>query len=221
MMRKIILSLALVSMSVHAGVITPVPTRGGLAANDLSNWGISSDDLTTVASPYSRTSVGGLSVTATHAPDLTVFVQNGLAFTANFAPGEIVLSTFGVDGPIDIDFASPVRGVGFNIVHENFGSFTGTLDFYGAGNVLFGSVSVNGISSAANDGSAPFLGGTSSLRDITRVNVRVNTVLGGRALAINQMSLLTTDPGDAVPEPGTIVLVPAALAGLLFLRKRS
>lgn len=213
--------LALCALGVQAGAITAVTSRVALGANDLVAWGTAADDLAPVASPYARTSTGGVNVSAVLAGGFTIFVQNGAAFTANFAPGEVLLGTFGVDGPITINFATAIRGLGFNIVNENFGAFTGTMAFYGAGNTLFGTVNVNGTSSNANDGSAPFLGGTSSARDITSVVISVSTVGGGRALAINQMSLLTTDaPGGVIPEPSTITLFGAALAGGLWLRRR-
>ncbi len=219
---KTLAAIGVFTLALQAGVITSVNTRAGLGANDLVQWGTAADDAATFpASPYTRTSTGGVDVTANLTGGFAIYVQNGAAFTGNFAPGEILLDSFFADGPISISFATPVRGVGFNIQHLVTDVFTGQIDFYGAGNTLFGTVSRNGVSSTANDGSAIFLGGTSSLRDIVRIDVGVNTVLGSAGLTINQMSLLTTNPPTgAVPEPSTIALVAVGLAGCLWTRRR-
>lgn len=221
MTYKMIATLAVFTLGVQAGTISQVTTRAGLGANDLVEWGTSADDFTFVGDPYNRTSTGGVDVAASLPGGFAIFVQNGVAFTGNFAPGEILLDSFFTDGPISITFASAVRGLGFNIQHEVNGTFTGQIDFYGAGNTLFGSVTANGVSNFDNDGSAIFLGGTSSLRDITRVDVSVGTSGGSSALTINQMSLLTTDASTStVPEPSTFALVSAGIAGCFWLRRR-
>ncbi len=212
--------------SASAGVVSAISSRALLGGNDTVQWGAAADDGSLVASPYSRVSTGGVGVAAALTGGFGVFVQNGGGgYTSNFSAGDVVLSTFFTDGPISITFASAIRGLGFNVVNDNFGAFTGTLDFFGAGDVFFGSVGVGGASSNANDGSAPFLGGFSSLRDILRVDVSVTSVLGGSPLSINQMSLLTTAPpappgGGNAPEPATATLVGLALATTLMLRRR-
>lgn len=223
-----LLVFALFSWGAHAGVITPVGTRAGLGANDLLNWGVAADDSSLVASPYSVISVGGLTVTAALTGDLAIYQQNGGTFLGNFTDGEILLDSAFNDGPITLSFGSAIRGVGFNIQRNDFETFTGQIDFYGAGNTLFGTVTQLGLSNDNNDGSAIFICGLSSLRDIVRVDVSVSNIPGNStAFAINQMSLLTTgDPGPGgngtgVPEPGTVTLIFGALAGLLWMRWRA
>lgn len=215
-------ALALTSLQAAAGIITAASTRAALGGNDSVAWGTAADDFTFVASPYARTSVGGVGVSAsTPGGTFAIFENGGVAFSSNFAPGDIVLDTFFNDGPISISFGSAVRGVGFNIAHEVFGSFVGTLEFFGAGNVLFDTVVVNGNATVNQDDSAVFLGGTSSLRDIVRVDVSVSQSGGSRALAINQMSLLTSDPSNGtVPEPASLGLAGAALAAAVLARRR-
>lgn len=209
------------AMVAQAGLISAAASRSLLGGNDLLQWGTAADDLTNPGSPYAVTSGGGIGAVATLAGGFALYVQNGAAFNANFSNGEIVLDTNFNNGPIRIDFGSAVRGVGFNIAHETFGAFTASLAFYGAGNVLFDTVLVNGLSSAANDGTAAFLGGRSNLRDITRVDISVGLSGGSRAFSINQMSLLSTDAPviGGVPEPSSLALLPLALAGAWFSRR--
>jgi len=216
------LALGILTLGAHAGTISTVNTRAELGANDLVEWGAAGDDTNFVSSPYLRTSTGGLDVTATLSTGFMIYVQDGAAFVGNFTPGEILLDSASSDGPIVITFANAIRGIGFNIQHMNLGAFSGQIDFYGAGDVLFGSVTQNGTSNFNNDGSAVFLGGMSSARDITRIDVSVGLLSGGSGFTINQASLLTTNaatPGE-IPEPATVTLVSAALGGLIWLRRR-
>jgi hypothetical protein len=217
-----LVAVALMALgSSMAGIITGVGTRIALGANDMVQWGTAGQDGSFVSSPLAVVSVGGINVSAAVTGGLAIYVQNGGGgYVGAFSPGEILLDSAFNTGPITIDFATAVRGVGLNVMSLNFGAFTGTMQFFGAGNTLFGSVNVNGTSSSANDGSAPFLGGTSSLRDITRVVI--STSGAGTELTINQMSLLTTDPssGGDIPEPSTVTLLSAALVGGVWLRRR-
>lgn len=217
---RLLAALAVLTLGVATGgTISSVNTRVALGANDLVEWGLVTDDGTFPTSPYDVVSAGGINLSAT-ASALAIFVQNGSGgYVGAFTPGDILLDSGLTPGPITIDFATAVRGVGFHISSLNFGAFTGTVEFFGAGNVLFGTVNVNGTSSSNNDGSAPFLGGVSSARDITRVVI--STTGAGSELTINQMSLLTTDaPGGDVPEPSTMTLFSAAIVGCAWLRRR-
>lgn len=217
---RLLAALSVFALGATAGTISQATTRIGLGANDIVQWGLVSDDGTFVLSPYNVVSAGGINLSAAVAGGLAIFVQNGSGgYVGAFSPGDILLDSGLNPGPITIDFATAVRGVGFNVMSLNFGAFTGTIEFFGAGNVSFGTLNVAGTSSTANDGSAPFLGGTSSARDITRVVI--STTGAGTELTINQMSLLTTDaPGGEVPEPSTITLFSAALAGCAWMRRR-
>ena len=135
--------------------IVPVASRVALAGNDTLVW--AGADGAALGSPHVQASVGGLNVAAfatAPALDLFLFIQNGSAFTANFTSGDRLLTTGFDDGPLTLSFATPIRGIGFNIVNQNFGMFTGTMQFLDLMNNSLGTVSVMGTSSAANDGSA-------------------------------------------------------------------
>ncbi len=221
-------ALAVFSLGASAGTITSVASRAALAANDMTEWGPSADGAV-VASPYSRTSTGGVAVSAVLGTGFGIFVEGAGTWTSNFAAGDVLLSTFNPvsgdeGGSFTINFGSAVRGVGFNIAHLGGVDFAGSLAFYGSGNALFGSITVNGVSDFSSDGSAVFLGGLSSLRDIVRVDVSVDLQNGTSGFAINQMSLLTTPPDGpplTVPEPASLSLAALALAvGLLAGRRR-
>lgn len=216
----LIASCALAIGVASAATITSVGSRLDLGGNDTVQWGTTGQDGSFLSSPYNVLSAGGINVSASVAGGIAIYVQNGSGgYIGAFSPGDILLDSGYNPGPMTITFATAVRGVGFNIGTLNYGTFTGTMQFFGTGNTLFGTVNVNGVTSSANDGSLPFLGGTSSARDITRVVI--STTGAGSELTINQMSLLTTDApgGSAIPEPSTITLFSAALAGCAWLRR--
>lgn len=224
MVRSILLTIAIFSLSAQAGVITSVTTRAGLNANDLVTWGIASDDGTTVSSPFARTSTGGVTATATLTGGFSIWENNGgsQAYTANFNTGDIILDTFLTDGPYTISFNSAVTGVGFQIQHSTVGAFTGSMSLYGAGNTFFGTVTAKGTTGLASDGSAVFLGARSDLRDIVSIQISVDQQGGNSAFAINQMSLDTVDPTSTsgVPEPSTFALVAGAFAAFSCYRRK-
>jgi PEP-CTERM motif len=213
-LRGFLTATALLCAS-QAWAITVVPTRAAMGADDTVNWAAAAADGTQLANPYSLFSVGGLGVTAsTPAPnELWTYVQAGTAYTGNFTAGDVLLSTAFTDGPIVITFASAVLGVGFDVQHVNFGTFSGSMRFYSdlAGATLLGTVNIAGAtSSGANDGSAPFFGGISTTSDVRRVEISVAPLLGGTGLSINHMSLITS----AVPEPSTALVFALGLVGL-------
>lgn len=222
MNRSFLLALVAFSISAHAGVITFVSTRAGLGANDLVTWGLAADDSTSVASPYARLSTGGVTATATLTGGFALWENNGasLAFSSNFSTGDIVLDTFGVNGPVTIAFDTAVTAVGLQIQHYVTGGFDGTLSVYDSTNTLMDTFTVGGTTGFDNDGSALFLGARSSLRDIMSIQLSVSSQGGSTAFAMNQMSLDTLDPVTGVPEPSTFALVAGALVAFSVYRRK-
>lgn len=212
---------ALVAASQAGAAITASASRTALNGDVLLAWG--STDLANVGSSYT-VSASGLNATASLASGPMAVFQNapsGAVWAGNLGADEFMLASYdltsfqALNGPISISFSQAVRGVGFNVQHFSTGAFSGTLNFYGAGNALLGTVVAGGTSSLVADGSAPFIGGISGALDITKVEISVDTVLGNQALAINQMSLVTT----AVPEPASVLLISLGLAAV-GLRRR-
>ncbi len=188
---------------------------------DAVAWGVSADDSTNVASPYARTSTGGVGVTALSSTDFFIF-ENGTGVTLNFNPGDIFLTNFPVDETVTINFATAIRGFGAYLTNNDFGAFTTTLDAYGAGDVLFGSATLGGTSSGTADGSALFIGLLSSLKDVVRVDVSVSDTNGLSSFGIGELALVTSaPPSNEIPEPSTVALVSLSLAGLALLRRRA
>lgn len=220
---------ASLSLAASAGTISSVATRAALGGNDVAQWGSLVDDFTSVTSPHTVTSTGGVDVSAELSGGFTIFVEGGMAWTGDFTKDDVLLTTMDanlnyLNGPITIRFSAPVRGLGFNIEHIVSGNFTASADFYGAGDTLFGSTSVSGTTNppiSTVPGSAPFLGAISSALDIVRVDVSITTLDGLQSFAINHVDLLTT-PGTSgeVPEPATLGLVSAALLAGFYARRR-
>ena len=113
---RLLAALSVFALGATAGTISQATTRIGLGANDIVQWGLVSDDGTFVLSPYNVVSAGGINLSAAVAGGLAIFVQNGSGgYVGAFSPGDILLDSGLNPGPITIDFATAVRGVGFDL----------------------------------------------------------------------------------------------------------
>jgi hypothetical protein len=149
--------------------------------------------------------------------------QQGTDFAGNFNPGDALLSL--PDGyksdVFDLSFSgAPVLGLGAQIepVSGYTGAFVGLMKLYSAANVLLGEISVSGDATRAGDGSAVFLGASSTI-PIAYVAFFVeegnpNFPVEGD-LAINALSLR-----EDVPEPASALLLAPLLPCLAWLRRR-
>jgi hypothetical protein len=145
-----------------------------------------------------------------HAGDFLILVQ-GSAYFGNFSNGDVVLNSNFVDGPVAINFASAIQGLGLQIQRDELGAFTATMTAFGAGNVNFGSVNVSGTTAFSDPGNntAPFLGLISSARDIVSVQLSVSHTGGvaGDTVDFTNLSIRTQANGSPVPEPSSTALV--------------
>ena len=109
-----------------------------------------------------------------------------------------MLSTGGSGvGPITIDIANPVSGVGAQIQADDFGAYTAQIQAFDSSHNLLGTFTVSGDSEGGSTGTAPFLGVSSTSSNISEI-VYSLTADGNLAdLAINQLSL--TAPSRSLP----------------------
>lgn len=218
--RSSLLLFALsVSSLLQASTITQAPTRiflSGLGLADDLQWGVAGDEGNSIASGSIRTSTPtGINVTLNNG-GLVIAVE-GSAGNGNFTNGDVLLLS---NGALGLVFASPIQGFGFQIQRLALGAFTATMNIFGAGNVLFDTVTVGGTSTfGGGDDTAPFLGFYSDASDVVRVAISVSPTIGGDAdFAINNATILNNL--DAIPEPQTISLIGCGFAVLALVRQR-
>lgn len=210
----------LTTLVLGAGLVTVtaqslVTSRAALGGNDLIDWGALGPEFLGVAQPFTITSVGALetaTVTQVGSPWFERRNQ-GSGWGGNFLPGENLLWSQGANGPVTLQFATPVFGVGMQIQANFYGPFTGTLDVFDGGNNLIASFTEAGVSDGAGDGSAIFIGVTSPTANISKITVGVLNGATDQDMAMNQVSLV-------IPEPQTCAAVAGlGLLGLIAFRR--
>ena len=122
----------------------------------------------------------------------------------DFTPGANLLINQGPATYFDLNFASPVSGAGFRIDAGMSNYYTATLTALDAQGDVLGTFSEDGWA-----GSQTFIGVTSSLSDISKLEVSANPTYGA-GIIIGNVAVT-----DSVPEPSTSGLV--AGVGLLAL----
>ncbi len=141
-------------------------------------------------------------------------VVQGTNWNGNFNSGDYGVWTQN-HGPLGLSFfIGGYNFAGAYFQQNTFGAFTAKLDFYN-GATLLGSVTENGNSTSAGDGSAIFIGGLDlDGNNITRVTFSETAGTNLKDFAI------TTLYYGAVPEPGTLVLLGTGLIGLAGIARR-
>jgi hypothetical protein len=203
--------------SAHASVIL-VTSPAALGANDSIDWGQLGPSFTSLTSPQSVVSGGGLNATVSSSGGVFERRDQGNGWNGNFAFGTPLLWTTTTGGPdITVTFATPVSGAGAQIQADFFGDFTAQIILNGG---ALGTFTENGTSNGNNDNSAIFIGALSSIADITTIEFSLTSAVNNpNDFAIGTLALNTT--GGAVPEPSSLVLLGTVLAALAWsLRNR-
>jgi len=202
-----------------------VDQRSDLLANDWIDWGVLGTTGTMVGHGATAQSVGGVDFELgfdghRHGKRR----DQGDGWLGNFRTGERVLWTES-HGPLTVWFDGhgrrPIFGAGAQFQANFYGPFTGLFEMLDyQGNVLFGKT-FTGLSTAAGDGSAVFVGGTSTLGNIYGVRFTgVNSTSLPQDFAVNQLSLRTFN-GIPVPEPAEWAAFGMLTSGVVTLMLRS
>jgi hypothetical protein len=209
------LTLLLVSVAVQSSFasLILVTSRGSLSGSDsLAISSIAPDGtvmmsgfmaMTTAHNVVSVSDIGGNGMS---------ILQEGNEWSGNFAPNDALLWTGNIitgnpdSGPVTLAFATAVGGVGMQIQPDQIPSkFMASITAFDSGNNNLGSFTEMGMSTAANDGSAIFLGVQSSSSNISRILINI-TMPSGIDFAFNRLTFGAPIMVTA-PEPTSLALL--------------
>jgi hypothetical protein len=213
-------SAAMLTPRQAEAALVQVGSRAALGSNLAIDWSAFGPAGTNL-SCFCEASVGPLGVHINSSSGLLNRYDEGTDYTGNFALGDALLSHPYVGDEMTIGFSAPVEAVGTQIQPGDYiGAFTGYIEVL-TNDGMDAFFSVAGDSTAAEDNSAPFIGVTSTVADITGMHFFVDTgnpeFPKGGALAINELDV--TLP-TAVPEPSSLLLMASALLAALPLALR-
>lgn len=190
----------------------------------------------TIAYGSQMTTSLGETVTVTNngtgQPTFTTFTQGGATWNGSFAAGTTVLYN-GNSESTTLTFASALSGLGVDLqvkASTSPGSYTFTLTAYDVNNNALGSATDTGVSHGITtgttyDNTVKFAGILSSSANISYVTITSSNDNVGFAIdtsLIYHNNLQTGGSGSSqqTPEPGTLGLLGAGLAGLGLVRRK-
>jgi hypothetical protein len=186
---------------------TAIPHDGTVAWSDLGPSYTSVSSGTAIPIP----GIVGATVTVSNAPGQTLFVltncpaMTDCGFSGNFVPAEPLLWVSGSydttgtvwtgSGPLTLSFNNPQRGVGFNVMADEAGPFTGTVCAYNSSGNLLGCEPFNG--NGANQaidstGLAIFAGIYDDTAEISTVKIDAGGALYPHDFAIGHLIVANT-----------------------------
>jgi len=119
---------------------------------------------------------------------------------------------WGANGPLTVQFNTPQRGIGFQIMADELGPFTATLCAYNSSNTLLGCVPFDGTGNGVANGSAIFAGLYDDAQEISKVTVDASGLLYPHDFAISHMFVT----GSRRPLVPLSVTVPAGAVSADF-----
>lgn len=216
-----------ITLTASASMAASVTTRAGLGGNDYIDWRQVVGELGQQAEV---SSFGGLAATVSNPGGLRRADQTGCGGTypVNFAPCDATIfgnDLFARPNAVTINFASPVIGGSSQFASTVYlGPITAQLKAFDSAGVLLESYTLEGVTTGAEDNSAPFLGIVRAQADIARLEFSVlpYEVVGlgvFEAVGINRVELLAAAP---IPEPSAalLMLLGMPLAALVAQRRR-
>jgi len=205
----LVLLLAALTAPAAWASLTLITDRAALGADMSVDWGVlgAAPD-TIVSNPFT---LGSVTVSMSGTFKRRDQGNGGDDWNGNFSPGDRLIRTRDKTGPMIITFSTPVYGAGANIQEDLHGSFVAQIEIFSGSNSL-GILSLIGNSNGGNNGSAIFLG-VSSSTPFTAINYLVTNPTNGD-FAINQLGIRTTP----VPLPPSVLLFGTGL--LIFWRNR-
>jgi hypothetical protein len=206
-------AFVLAAASAASASVTGVTTVGALSPNATIDWSQLGGQFTSVPSSVNVLDSLGNTVNVTSGGGM-LRLDEGSGWAGNFSSGEPLLWTDQNGPDITLHFTNAVFGVGAQIQADFYGAFTAEVF------TSDGSFSENGVSNGNNDGSAIFIGMTSTAPITAFTFHLTNAVLAPNDFAIGHVSLNTTG-GSATPEPAAWALMIAGfgLAGASLRRR--
>jgi hypothetical protein len=207
---------AVVMLSADNPVATGMQTVNaptGLPQDGSITWTDVGPSYTSVASgtPVPVTGITGTTVTASTANGGSLMVLTNCpaiadcGWSGNFFPGAPVLWVGGNwdetvtnwtgNGPLSLTLSTPQRGIGFRVMADELGAFTGTLCAYNASNTLLGCVPFGGTGTLyAGDtaGPAAYVGIYDDAAEISKVTVDAGGALYPHDFGIGQLTVATS-----------------------------
>jgi hypothetical protein len=206
-MRKFPLVLAVLligALAAHAD--SSVTTRP--AGTDSVDWSQLGSSFTAINNPFDFTTANSVAGTGSYASGVGQVRAEDNGWGGNFTPGDYV-NWNGGSGTLTLNFADGFTQIGAQIQSDSYGAFTAQICD------VNGCFTEDGTSNANDDGSAIYLGISSS----SPINwVTFDLTSGTNDFGINEVTL-DGDSG-ATPEPSSLLLLGTGLVGLAGALRR-